>query len=73
MPADPKLSAIDPAVLEQLVCPACFGALRLEEKCLVCTGCTLRYPILDGIPVLIADRAENLSLETSSVESPIPE
>jgi uncharacterized protein YbaR (Trm112 family) len=73
MSADPKLSAIDPAVLEQLACPACFGALRLEEKCLVCIGCTRRYPISDGIPVLIADRAENSSLQSSSAESSTPE
>jgi hypothetical protein len=42
----------------QLACPACLDALRLEEGLLVCTGCGRAYPIVDGIPVLIAERAE---------------
>jgi uncharacterized protein YbaR (Trm112 family) len=55
MPADPKtLPAFNPAVLDQLACPACLGALRLEETRLLCTACSRAYPIVDGIPVLIA-------------------
>jgi uncharacterized protein YbaR (Trm112 family) len=47
----------DPAVLDQLACPACRGLLRLEENRLVCRECDRAYPIVDGIPVLIVDRA----------------
>jgi uncharacterized protein YbaR (Trm112 family) len=50
----------DPAVLSQLACPVCLGALRLGEAHLVCTACARAYPIVDGIPVLIAGRAEKL-------------
>jgi uncharacterized protein YbaR (Trm112 family) len=37
--------------------------LRLEATCLdearlVCAGCGRGYPIVDGIPVLIAERAK---------------
>jgi uncharacterized protein YbaR (Trm112 family) len=51
----------DPAVLGELVCPACLRPLRLEEASLVCTGCARSYPVVDGIPVLIAERAETAS------------
>jgi uncharacterized protein YbaR (Trm112 family) len=57
MPASPSPS-FDPAVLDQLACPACLGALRLSETRLVCAACARAYPIVDGIPVLIPSRAE---------------
>jgi len=58
MPADSATPpAFDPSVLEQLACPACLGKLRLEAARLLCTACTRAYPIVDGIPVLIAARA----------------
>ncbi len=57
MPADSKaLPAFDPSVAAQLACPACLGALRLEEARLICVACGRVYPIVDGIPVLIAGR-----------------
>jgi hypothetical protein len=49
----------DPSVAEQLACPACLGEFRLEPARLVCTACGRAYPIVDGIPVLIAGREEN--------------
>jgi hypothetical protein len=49
---------IDPAV-QQLACPACLGELRFEPVRLVCAACGRAYPIVDGIPVLIAGREEN--------------
>ncbi|MGH9590492.1 MAG: Trm112 family protein [Terracidiphilus sp.] len=48
----------DPGVAEMLACPACHGDLRVEGDCLVCGGCGRRYPVIDGIPVLIAERAD---------------
>jgi len=51
-------SAFDAAVLAQLACPACHGDLRREEARLVCIACGRAYPIVDGIPVLIMERAE---------------
>lgn len=45
------------AVLAQLACPACHGNLRAEPASLVCFNCDRIYPVIDGIPVLIADRA----------------
>jgi uncharacterized protein YbaR (Trm112 family) len=48
--------AFDPSVVSQLACPACLAGLRLEEDKLVCAECGHAYPIMGGIPVLIAGR-----------------
>jgi uncharacterized protein YbaR (Trm112 family) len=51
-------STFDPATLAQLACPACFGELRPSNSRLLCSACGRAYPIVDGIPVLIIERAE---------------
>ena len=43
--------------LDLLVCPVCHGPLVLAENRIDCTNCGRRYPIVDGLPVLIASRA----------------
>lgn len=50
----------DESVVRQLACPACAADLRLASSHLVCIGCQRAYPIVDGIPVLIVERAEQL-------------
>jgi len=42
-----------------LVCPSCHGDLREDETAqrLVCTACGLRYPVRDGIPVMLVEEA----------------
>ncbi len=55
MPANP---AFDASSLATLACPACYGELRAENTRLVCASCQRAYPIVDGIPVLIAGREE---------------
>lgn len=60
MPADPTQSfTFDPSVVGQLACPACLGELRLEAASLLCASCGRAFPIVDGIPVLIAGREES--------------
>jgi len=57
MPTDSGQSLVfDPSVVVQLACPACLGGLRLEEDKLACGNCGQAYPIVDGIPALIAGR-----------------
>ncbi|GBD18000.1 MAG: Trm112 family protein [Thermomicrobium sp.] len=51
-------AALDPELLEILACPACHGQLELHEQRLVCLSCQRRYPIEDGIPILLVDEAE---------------
>lgn len=53
---------IDQDLLDILACPACRAGLRLDGDRLVCTaaatGCGLRFPIREGIPILLVDEAE---------------
>jgi uncharacterized protein YbaR (Trm112 family) len=44
----------DTSLLYILACPACLGGLFVEGERLVCALCGRGYPIVDGIPVLIA-------------------
>jgi uncharacterized protein YbaR (Trm112 family) len=55
-------SAIDPRLLEILVCPLCKGPLvyRKDAAELVCKADRLAYPIKDGIPVMLEDDARKL-------------
>jgi len=48
------------AHLDLLVCPLCHAALKLADTTVNCTGCMRQYPIVDGLPVLIASRAINV-------------
>ncbi len=48
---------VAPELLEIIVCPACHGELTLDESGLTCQECGLRYPVRDGIPVLLVDEA----------------
>ena len=48
---------IDPKLLEILACPACKAAVREEQDRLICTGCGRKYPIRDGIPVMLVEEA----------------
>ena len=43
--------------IQDLVCPVCFSALRFSDAEVVCVACGRNYPMVDGIPVLIAERA----------------
>lgn len=53
-------SAFDPALLTLLACPACRSSVQVRNDRIVCRACGRAYPIIDGIPVLIADKAEKL-------------
>lgn len=57
---------IDKELLDILACPACKFEVRLKEDKIVCTKCGRRYPIRDGIPVMLIEEAEqNRSGESS--------
>jgi uncharacterized protein len=50
---------LDERLLEILVCPACRSSVEHKERrhLLVCTDCGLRYPVRDGIPVMLVEEA----------------
>jgi uncharacterized protein YbaR (Trm112 family) len=43
--------------LRWIVCPVCHQPLQLQAESVICLGCARRYPIVDEIPVLLAERA----------------
>lgn len=54
------MSLIDPQLAEVLVCPVDKSPLTEDESAerLECTSCGRRYPVRDGIPIMLVDEAE---------------
>ncbi len=52
---------ISKGLLDILACPACDErpsvALSDDQQFLVCTKCTKKYPIKNGIPVMLVEEA----------------
>ena len=55
-------TAVDPKLLEILVCPLTKGPLRYDEakQELISEKAGLAYPIRDGIPIMLVDEAREL-------------
>ncbi len=53
---------LTPQLLEKLACPACKNKLDYEEENnrLVCRKCSLGFPVIKGIPVLLTGEAEKI-------------
>jgi uncharacterized protein len=52
--------AVDQKLLDILVCPNCHGAVEYSGTTdeIACQGeCGYRYPVRDGIPVMLIDEA----------------
>ena len=49
---------MDRKLLDILACPLCKTEVKLEDDKIVCTKCGRRYPVRDGIPVMLIDEAE---------------
>ncbi len=61
-----EASNIDPELLAIIVCPQCHSQfLPIPDvgvvETLVCSdeGCGLRYPVRDGIPILLVEEADH--------------
>ena len=54
--------SLSPQLLDILVCPKCKGPLvySVESASLTCLACRLRYPVRDGIPIMLIDEAESI-------------
>lgn len=57
--------AIDPKLLEVLVCPQSRKPLRYdkERQELVSDSARLAYPVRDGVPILLIDEARELGAD----------
>jgi len=56
---------ISKELLDILVCPKCKGDIILldDETGFVCPACSLKYPVRDGIPIMLVDEAEEIDGE----------
>ncbi len=54
---------LDQNLLNILACPACKAKIDYNKQLneLICQKCKLAYPIDDGIPVLLIDKARDLN------------
>jgi uncharacterized protein len=54
--------SIAPQLLAILVCPQCKGPLQHQPDipALDCAACAQRFPIRDGIPIMLLDEATPL-------------
>jgi uncharacterized protein YbaR (Trm112 family) len=52
--------SLDQELLDILVCPNDRGEVTYleDEEIIVCGSCGYRYPVRDGIPVMLIDEAE---------------
>jgi uncharacterized protein len=66
--------AIDPKLLDLLVCPLTKGPLRYdrERQELVSEQAGLAYPIRDGIPIMLVDEARPLDEDDAIPEAVRP-
>jgi len=48
---------IDKKLLDLLACPACKGKVGLEQEKIVCRQCGRKYPIKDGIPIMLIEES----------------
>ena len=60
---------IDDELMEILACPACKGPVELQEEWIVCQECGLRYPIRDGIPIMLVEEAKQAQTDSSKGET----
>ena len=61
---------ISPDLMAILVCPADKKKVELEGNALVCQECGRRYPIVDGIPIMLIEEADKAkAAETKPNES----
>ncbi|MAJ82328.1 MAG: hypothetical protein CMF41_05365 [Legionellales bacterium] len=56
---------IDKSLLNILVCPVSGGPLRYDKKNdeLICKASHLAYPIKNGIPIMLPEKARHLKPE----------
>jgi len=67
---------MDPRLLELLVCPLTHSKLHLDGAALIAEIGGLRYPIRDGIPILLPHEAQLppgvATLDDSKAKFPLP-
>jgi uncharacterized protein len=67
--SSPEVSGVlSEELLSILACPACKSKVVLENDLLVCNACGRRYPIRDGIPVMLIEEGDRLRIDPSDAK-----
>ncbi len=48
---------IDQEFINILACPSCRGEVKCHEENILCEQCGLKYPVRNGVPVMLVDEA----------------
>lgn len=48
---------MDQTYIDILACPSCHGIVQEDVGYFVCQSCGYRYPIREGIPVMLVEEA----------------
>lgn len=61
-------------LLEIIACPRCQGRLKYQASTqqLICSFENIAYPIENGIPVLLAEKAVSININTDSSNNKMP-
>ena len=70
--AQPEPAAVDPRLLEVLVCPLTHTTLEYDRAKgeLVSRAANLAYPIRNGVPIMLPEEARSLDAPTAALPSP---
>ncbi|MCM8786966.1 MAG: Trm112 family protein [Candidatus Omnitrophica bacterium] len=49
---------MDDELLKILACPICKKDIFLKDNWLICKNCKRRYPIKDGIPIMLIEESQ---------------
>jgi uncharacterized protein YbaR (Trm112 family) len=49
---------INEELLKILACPLCKADVVVKNEKIVCTKCARKYPVKDGIPIMLIEEAE---------------
>lgn len=62
----PDMAMLDPQLLDLLACPRCKGEIvaSADGEWLICASCSVRYPVREGIPILLLGEAQPLPPST---------
>jgi hypothetical protein len=52
------MTQVNERLLALLVCPVCHADVRQDGDRIVCGACGRRYPVRDGLAIMLADEAE---------------
>ncbi len=71
---DAAAPALDPKLLEILVCPATHGPLIYDRAAqeLISPRAKLAYPIRDGVPIMLPEEARGLEIDAGPLPGAQP-